>query len=348
MSAGTETVTYQATQSNTTISYVEIPITSAKLKNGNGTYVTTDSDALTYTYTGNGKNGRWIHNGVAEWHYDEVTTDANGTEVTVSYVKPYATLNNAATAYDEKGYIQMVASTSEPGGTTNKTVYLDLNGNNVTFTSEASFGALHGFDSATNALGATGSSYGKIVGTVTGTVAPVHTPDSGANANKTYVAVKDDEGLHFHRVRLGIDHYSFYSYNGQGALTFAAAYLGDSKALGAMVNLGMDVNGTPKWYYDTDKVVAVDTNVTAYSAAADPNSLPGDTTKYKPSGYVLNGTAGIVGLDDSFTIHALLRVKGAGTAQDLTSEDYPGHSATGQTLQMAIDAVKNAGGNDNG
>lgn len=304
---GTSTL-YQATQSNTTISYVEIPITSAKLKNGNGTYVTTDSDALTYTYTGNGKNGRWVHNGVAEWHYDEVTTDANGTEVTVSYVKPYATLNNAATAYDEKGYIQMVASTSEPGGTTNKTVYLDLNGNNVTFTSAASFGALHGFDSATNALGATGSSYGKIVGTVNGTVAPVHTPNSGANAHKTYVAVKDDEGLHFHRVRLGIDHYSFYSYNGQGALTFAAAYLGDSEALGALVDLGMSVNGTEKWY-DGDEATSVqivDGTVGQYTT----------TENTKINGYTLTGTlTGDMTLTDSFVVHAMLKANGIGAKE---------------------------------
>lgn len=351
---GTSTL-YQATQSNTTISYVEIPITSAKLKNANGTYVQSTTDTYTYFegfwHTSECKNaGYWANDALCACDHQAVAA------VVTEKNEYHGTLAATVSAYTRNtGYIQMLTDTEESAiDASDKTVNLDLNGKTVTLkkadgtVGSLTVAALNGFDSATNALGATGSSYGKIVGTVTGTVAPVHTPDSGANANKTYVAVKDDEGLHFHRVRLGIDHYSFYSYNGQGALTFAAAYLGDSKVLGAMVNLGMDVNGTPKWYYDTDKVVAVDTNVTAYSAAADPNSLPGDTTKYNPSGYVLNGTAGIVGLDDSFTIHALLRVKGAGTAQDLTSEDYPGHSATGQTLQMAIDAVKNAGGNDNG
>ena len=48
--AGTDSVTYQATQSDTTISYSEIGITPAKLKNADGKYVGTSAAESTTTY----------------------------------------------------------------------------------------------------------------------------------------------------------------------------------------------------------------------------------------------------------------------------------------------------------
>jgi len=50
---GTQTVTHQLVQNT---GYTEIPLTSAKLKNADGTYVETKASAATYTYT----NGVWV------------------------------------------------------------------------------------------------------------------------------------------------------------------------------------------------------------------------------------------------------------------------------------------------
>lgn len=52
MGVGTQTVTYQNVQNTT---YVDIPITPAKLKNADGTYTTTASNSGTYKYI----NGKW-------------------------------------------------------------------------------------------------------------------------------------------------------------------------------------------------------------------------------------------------------------------------------------------------
>lgn len=55
MAKGSETVTYQVTQSGNKVSvWNEIPITAAKLKNADGSYL--QSDTNTYAYT----NGKWI------------------------------------------------------------------------------------------------------------------------------------------------------------------------------------------------------------------------------------------------------------------------------------------------
>ena len=54
---GTQTATYQVTQSGTTVTYVEIPVTPAKLKNADGSFTeTAKGGENTYTYT----NGKWI------------------------------------------------------------------------------------------------------------------------------------------------------------------------------------------------------------------------------------------------------------------------------------------------
>ena len=55
MRATANAVTYQATQNDTNISYVEIPVTSAKLKNADGSYTTTSNTAATFVYD----NGTW-------------------------------------------------------------------------------------------------------------------------------------------------------------------------------------------------------------------------------------------------------------------------------------------------
>ena len=79
--AGTATTTYQATQSNSTITYVDIPITSAKLHNGSqyaGTeeaYTITDGAAVGSTYFWNSDDSKWKLEGETETI--TITFDAN-------------------------------------------------------------------------------------------------------------------------------------------------------------------------------------------------------------------------------------------------------------------------------
>ena len=68
---GTQTVTYQAKQNNTSISYDSIDITPFKLKNADGTYVDTGVTTGTYTYT----DGVWVKT-ECNHQFDEVITKA--------------------------------------------------------------------------------------------------------------------------------------------------------------------------------------------------------------------------------------------------------------------------------
>mgnify|MGYP003289775087 CR=1 FL=1 len=54
--AGTATITYQATQSGTDITFVNVPVTAANLLNKDTTYQETTTEGITYTYT----DGKWI------------------------------------------------------------------------------------------------------------------------------------------------------------------------------------------------------------------------------------------------------------------------------------------------
>ena len=73
---GTDTITYQATQGGSEgkeIFYSEIPVTTALLKNADGTYTDPKDfvDCLSYTYS----NGEWnLHNFSKEWTIDEEPT----------------------------------------------------------------------------------------------------------------------------------------------------------------------------------------------------------------------------------------------------------------------------------
>ena len=87
--AGTATVTYQATQSGTDITFAEVSITPAKLLNGDSTYLSTASSTTspnTYTYT----DGKWIcqtHSGVDTDHtcdvckFETECADGDGNEL---------------------------------------------------------------------------------------------------------------------------------------------------------------------------------------------------------------------------------------------------------------------------
>lgn len=80
--AGTATTTYQATQSGSTITYVAIPITAAKLHNGSRYVSTEDEYTLTngaaagVTYVYNTNKDMWVKEGETE--NITITFDANG------------------------------------------------------------------------------------------------------------------------------------------------------------------------------------------------------------------------------------------------------------------------------
>ncbi|MBQ3073811.1 MAG: hypothetical protein IJD19_03940, partial [Ruminococcus sp.] len=75
---GSETLTYQMIQAQDTANttYAQIPLTSAKLKNADGTYTETAGTAGIYTYT----NGVWIKECTGEHSYTETITTPAGCE----------------------------------------------------------------------------------------------------------------------------------------------------------------------------------------------------------------------------------------------------------------------------
>lgn len=146
------------------------------------------------------------------------------------------------------GYIQMIADSTEPGFTVDKNVTLDLNGKTVMLAGDLTVAkgfTLSGMDSST------GTSYdvapsGKIVGTVTGTVAPVFekplTDDPEYNYLR-YVAIKNDAGTEytFHRFNISVTGYRFELATGdtpQCALFFIGKFQGDKAAKDYLKSLG--------------------------------------------------------------------------------------------------------------
>lgn len=234
---GTQKVTYQLRQ--TTSTYDEVPITPAKLLNSDNSYEETAraAETLTYTYI----DGFWRYADAAVWY------DGAGNEI-----KRYLTLGQAISAYDGTGYIQMLADTTESTiGDVNKDIYLDLNGQDVTVT-ELKLKNLYGMDSANNAFGSDGSTVGMISGTVAATreIGGAEVWKYGPHTGKLYVSYQNGTQLSFHRVRFGIDSYTYYTdKNGAliDALTISATYAGDTNAVTVMDDYGLAVNidGSP-------------------------------------------------------------------------------------------------------
>ena len=174
-----------------------------------------------------------------------------GSEATI-----YRSLADAVQAYTGTGYIQMLKNSTEPGFTVDRNVTLDLNGKTVKLAGTMTVAAgctLSGMDSST------GTSYdvapsGKIVGTVTGTVAPVFekplTDDPEYNYLR-YVAIKNDTGTEytFHRFNISVTGYRFELATGdtpQCALFFIGKFQGDKAAKDYLKSLGFtltDIDG---------------------------------------------------------------------------------------------------------
>ena len=238
---GTSNKTYQFNQESN--KYIGVDITAAKLKNADGKY----------TETANANAGQTIPYctcptcGKGKWLKDFAAIINNGTQgdtysTLEAAVKAYSPDNNTAPT----NYIKLLHNTTEDINNITKDIYLDLNGRTVTGDISVT-GAykLYGMDSST------GTSYdvapsGKIVGTVTGTVAPVFekplTDDPEYNYLR-YVAIKNDAGTEytFHRFNISVTGYRFELATGgtpQCALFFIGKFQGDKAAKDYLTSLG--------------------------------------------------------------------------------------------------------------
>lgn len=237
---GTGSNTYQCTQANKDITYVSIPITPAKLKNADGKYTETKdavaNDTFIYCKCQDCGNGTWVK--------DVAAIINNGTQGDT-----YSTLEAAVNAYSPDSntaptnYIKLLHNTTEkPISVNNKSLRLDLNGRTVTGDISVTSGyKLYGMDNSSKEYIAPS---GKIVGTVTGTVAPTYqTPPTVDGEYDRYVAIPGTEengtlNLSFHHFNISVTGYRFELAAPQCALFFIGKFQGDDAAKKYLSKLG--------------------------------------------------------------------------------------------------------------
>lgn len=244
---GTSNKTYQFNQESN--KYIGVDITAAKLKNADGvnkpyTETAKASAGQTIPYcTCPTCGGKWLKDFAAI------------IDSTDKHMEDYPTLQKAVDAYNKladstasKNYIQMLHSTTGDSTTgnvnTNKDLYLDLNGCTVTGTFTMNSKTLYGMDSATDQYDDT--SAGKIVGTVTGTVAPVFKTNLKANKDyeyHRYVSIQSENSYSFHRFNISVTGYRFELAAPQCALFFIGKFQGDAEAKKHLTSLGITLTG---------------------------------------------------------------------------------------------------------
>ena len=245
---GTSNITYQFNQNSK--EYIGVDITPAKLKNADNSYIKTANAIVGKTIPyctcptcGGDNGGKWLKDFAA-------IIDSTG-----KHMEDYPTLQEAVNAYNKlndstasKTYIQMLHSTTGDSTTgnvnTNKDLYLDLNGCTVTGTFKMGSKTLYGMDSATDKYD--GTSAGKIVGTVTGKVAPVHKTSAktvDGYDSLRYVAIKSGNSYSFHRFNISVSGYRFELAAPQCALFFIGKFQGDDAAKTHLKSLGFTLTG---------------------------------------------------------------------------------------------------------
>lgn len=246
---GAGTTTYQCTQANSDITYVSIPITPAKLKNLDNSYTpTADSkanDTFTYCTCTTCGGGKWTNTNDLQV---AAINDSTGTQV-----KTYNALKGAVDNLKAGQYIKMLHNTTEDIKNITKDIYLDLNGRTVTGDiSVTGANKLYGMDSSSKEYIAPS---GKIVGKVTGTVAPTY--ETPGDTNDCYVAIQGTEAdnetanLSFHRFNISVTGYRFELAAPQCALFFIGKFQGDDAAKKHLTSLGFtlkDIDKTEKKY----------------------------------------------------------------------------------------------------
>lgn len=195
----------------------------------------------------------------------------------------YRSLADAVQAYTGTGYIQMLKNSTEPGFTVSKDVTLDLNGKTVTFDGTLTVAegkTLSGMDSSAGADYVTAPG-GKIVGTVTGTVAPTYqTPTvkvENVDTYDRYVAISGLEAdgktanLSFHHFNISVTGYRFELAAPQCALFFIGTFRGDDAAKAYLSKLGFTLKG------NNDISLGEADYVFTANTVIPPESEPGDS-----------------------------------------------------------------------
>ena len=227
---GAETATYQY---NANGNSKVIPITAAKLKNADGKYTETASasagQTIPYCTCPTCGKGKWLKDFAA-------IIDSTGNQPTY-----HPTLQDAVTEFPQGSsgntYIKMLHSTTGDV-TTNKDIYLDLNGCTVTGYFNMGGYKLYGMDSSASKDYVTAPS-GKIVGTVKGCAPTYQTP---GDTNNRYVAILSEENgtstLSFHRFNISVTGYRFELAAPECALFFIGKFQGDDAAKKHLTSLG--------------------------------------------------------------------------------------------------------------
>ena len=236
---------------------VIIPITAAKLKNIDDSYTETAKasagQTIPYCTCPTCDGGKWLKD------FAEIVKN-DGTRTN------YPTLQKAVTEFPQGSngntYIKLLHNTTEDIKNITKDIYLDLNGRTVTGDISVS-GAykLYGMDSSAKADYTTAPT-GKIVGTVTGTVAPTYqtppvtTPDG--DTYDRYVAIQGKEAdnttanLSFHRFNISVTGYRFELAAPQCALFFIGKFQGDEAAKDYLKSLGFTLKDGKGMQLSTD------------------------------------------------------------------------------------------------
>ena len=257
---GTETKTYQYTQKGRVTEH-EIPITAAKLHNADDTYTETANASAGQTIpycTCPTCGGKWLKDFAAIVKNDGTRTN-------------YPTLQKAVTEFPQGSsgstYIKMLHNTTE-NITADRNLYLDLNGCTVTGNFTMNSYTLYGMDSSVEGYNAPPK--GKIVGTVKGTVAPVHETSAktvDGYDSLRYVAIKNDAGTEytFHHFNISVTGYRFELTTGgtpQCALFFIGKFQGDKAAKDYLTSLGFTLKdnnnnllGEAKYEFTADTVI---------------------------------------------------------------------------------------------
>ncbi len=151
----------------------------------------------------------------------------------------YTSVEDAIRAF-QSGVIQLL--TDADSITVNKDTYLDLNGfdiNDVTVTN----GTLYVMDSQTDDFTVADGNYGKITGTVTGTVKAV--PADADCAQYGYLQVKQAEGISFHCIAMDI--YTMTLRPDVAGVYYGCSFAGDEVAASMIKSYGiaLSVYGDP-------------------------------------------------------------------------------------------------------
>lgn len=245
--------------------YKTISCTPAKLKNADGKYIGTKDakagDTFTYCKCQDCGDGTWVK--------DVAAIINNGTQGDT-----YSTLEAAVKAYSPDNttaptnYIKLLHNTTEDINNITKDIYLDLNGRTVTGDISVTNGyKLSGMDSSTGTGYDTAPS-GKIVGKVTGTVAPVFEKPLTGDAEYNYlryVAIKNEEGTEytFHRFNISVTGYRFELAAPKCALIFRGEFRGDDEAKKHLKSLGFTLTDKDGKSLGTDS-----------SPITDPKDIP--------------------------------------------------------------------------